>query len=153
MGNKPPRWSSRVWVIGCACTLVIGWMTGSAWQAWAAENRVISACLNATGQVLSLQLGIPPSSRKCARVLSWNQSGSPGQQGPKGPPGDPGTRWFFQAEQPEGAAEGDFWVDSDNGRLWRYDGTGWIFTEFALLPVSNGGGGGGPFSGGGGGGQ
>lgn len=141
-------WRARAWVVGCALALVIGWLAGSAWQAWAVENQVIVACINRSGQVLSLHLGTPPSTRRCARLLYWSQSGPAGPRGPQGPPGEPGTQWFFQANQPAGAAEGDFWVDSDNGQLWRYSGTAWISTGFALssgigINASGDGGGGG----------
>jgi hypothetical protein len=132
---------------------VIGWVAGNAWQAWAAENRVISACLNGSGQVLSLQLGTPPASRQCARVLSWNQSGPPGSRGSAGPPGAPGTQWFVQTDEPATAAEGDFWIDSDDGQIWRYSqGSGWISTGFFLSKEGGGNGRNGDISGGGGGG-
>lgn len=167
MRSTAARWRPRAWLVACALALVFGWLAGSAWQAWAVENQVIVACINRSGQVLSLHLGVPPSTRRCARILYWSQSGLPGPpgsrgpqgpQGPAGPPGpqgEPGTQWFFQSEQPATANAGDLWVDSDDGQLWRYSGTEWSSTGFYLsrTPISlNGGGGaggGGSYSGGG----
>lgn len=62
--------------------------------------------------------------------------GDSGDIGATGSTGARGTRWFVQSTQPSGSGttvtEGDFWVDSDDGNIYTFDQSGWVFTGYSI---------------------
>jgi hypothetical protein len=67
--------------------------------------------------------------------------GQPGDLGATGGTGARGTRWFVQSVQPSGpettVVNGDFWVDSDNGNIFEFSQSGWVFTGYSISSSSN----------------
>lgn len=51
--------------------------------------------------------------------------GVAGPEGPVGPAGE-STKWFSGANEPDTADLDDFWLNTSNGNVYKYNGTNWV---------------------------
>lgn len=60
--------------------------------------------------------------------VAWSKicDGAQGPQGSQGVPGDDGTYLYYQSSRPSNGSEGDTWINSSTGAIYRHNGSSWV---------------------------